>query len=158
MSYGEDVLFNLLLLFRPEVVVYEVPAVLYFYSIRRGSAVSENRSFKRVQLCYTALSYAKHEKNKEREAALIIYSIKRGLSTRFDVRTQKNCAVIVKQCNDVISDALRAYRRARLFSMKEYAVYETFFRAPFLYSAFRLLNDPSLLRMKNIQDARTDPA
>lgn len=158
LSYGEDVCFNFMILYQHDIKIVDIDAVLYYYYIRKGSLVDGNRAYKRVQLCKASLSYAKGETNEARKAAYIVYTLKRGISTRFDIRREKDRRASVKQCDAVIRDALQAYRRCKAVSWKEYAKYETFFRFPFLYSAFRLINDPSLFQVKNDTRAGADPA
>ena len=111
--YGEDVVFNILLLYRPDVRVFEIPVVLYFYFIHSGSLVSSNRPMKRVRLCNVALSYAEEEINEDRKAAFIQYAMKRSLSTRFDLRGQSGCQRLKQQCDEIIAKGLCAYQGGR---------------------------------------------
>lgn len=103
---------------------------------------------KRVRLCNVALSYAEEEINEDRKAAFIQYAMKRSLSTRFDLRGQSGCQRLKQQCDEIIAKGLCAYRRMKTYSAIKYAGYRILLRAPFMYSAFRFLNDPSLLCME----------
>ena len=157
LSYGEDVLFNIQLLYRPYVCVADVKADLYYYYIRSGSSVSSNRPQKRVRLCRAALAYAESETQERVKAAFLVYAVKRSLSTRFDVRKDAGFRSLKKQCDTVIRDALQESRRINALSAREHAKYSIFYRFPIVYSAFRIVNDPSLLRMKSEKEEQADP-
>ncbi len=149
VSYGEDVLWNIQIVCQPSIKVFEVLSALYYYYIRQGALTSENRPMKRIQLCETTLAYAKNEFNQIKKNEFIMYAIKRGLSTRFDLRKNKNQYKIRKQCSEIVRSGLSLYKRTTLFSIKEYAKYYSFYRFPIVYSFFRFVNDPSLLRREN---------
>ena len=151
VSYGEDSLFNIVVMTKSEASIVYTDEKLYFYCIREGSAVSTDRQWKRVQLCKTYLMYAQREKNRAVKKIYIEAAIKRALSTRYEAGIKKDQKNIIKKCNRCLRKALKTGSVWRGTGKVRYAGYYLLYRFPSIDRYLRIKNDPTLLEVEKKQ-------
>ncbi len=152
--FGEDILFNIAVLSQAGIKITYTNERLYYYCIRPGSAVSEDRHRKRAELCKTYLKYADLENNKRIKKVYLEHAIKRALFTRYDVSIQKEYQSIEKDCNLCLKSALKNSTVWQGTARLIYFMYTIFYRFPKVYRLWRIVNEPSLLLWK--KKMRTD--
>lgn len=148
ISYGEDSLFNIEVLSQTDINIMYTTEKLYYYFIRSGSAVSNNRQKKRVDLCKAYLKYADLEKNEYVKRIYLESAVRRALSTRYDASVQCESKEIISDCNTCLRKALKP----RIFwkeSMWIYCMYMIFYCFSSVYRWWRIKNDPTLLVWEN---------
>ena len=144
IPYGEDALFNIEVLSQEDVKIIYTTEKLYYYYIRPGSAVSNNRQRKRVDLCKAYLKYADSEKRAHVRRVYLESAIRRALSTRYDAGVQYESKEIIGDCNTCLNTALKTGSAWKGF-LRIYLAYEIMYRFPFVYRWWRIKNDPTLL-------------
>lgn len=141
----EDTLFNMeVLLNNKEMKITYVDVQLYYYYIRKGSLVSSIDTYAVLNLAKRFKKYYDKENDIEYKRILAIEIIKRALSARYIfsiVKSKKG----VRECNNLMRQCLDFDGNIK---------YWILYKIPFLYRAFRLLTDPTMLeyekQLKNI--------
>ena len=144
IPYGEDALFNIEILSQTDIKIIYTTEKLYYYYIRSGSAVSNNRQKKRVDLCKAYLKYADLEKKAFVKRVYLESAIRRALSTRYDASVQSESIEIISECNTCLNTALKTGSPWK-GSMRIYCMYLILYHFPFVYRWWRIKNDPTLL-------------
>lgn len=132
------------LLNNKEMKITYVDVQLYYYYIRKGSLVSSIDTYAVLNLAKRFKKYYDKENDIEYKRILAIEIIKRALSARYIfsiVKSKKG----VRECNNLMRQCLDFDGNIK---------YWILYKIPFLYRAFRLLTDPTMLeyekQLKNI--------
>ena len=146
---AEDAAFNALVLGNcEEVRAAFVQQPLYFYFDRPGSLAKSLIEPQTLALGEVLLAYAEGAVGLRGKRIYIQEALKRGLASRYGFSLRKEEKQNKLSSNRLIYRTVRELRRLPNVSLKEKTVYSVFAYLPFAYRLFRILDDPTLLRME----------
>lgn len=133
----EDSLYNMdVLLNNKNLKINHVDIPLYYYFVRAGSLVNNIEAYSVLSLAKCFKEYYDKENEAEWKKVLAIEIIKRTLSARYIFIIIKNKDMI-RECNALMKQCVKSTRNTK---------YLILYKLPFLYRAFRILNDPTMLK------------
>ena len=133
----EDSLYNMdVLLNNKNLKINHVGVPLYYYFVRVGSLVNNIEAYSVLSLAKCFKEYYDKENEAEWKKVLAIEIIKRTLSARYIFIIIKNKDMI-RECNDLMKQCVKSTGNTK---------YLILYKLPFLYRAFRILNDPTMLK------------
>ena len=133
----EDSLYNMdVLLNNKNLKINHVDIPLYYYFVRAGSLVNNIEAYSVLSLAKCFKEYYDKENEAEWKKVLAIEIIKRTLSARYIFIIIKNKDMI-RECNDLMKQCVKSTENTK---------YLILYKLPFLYRAFRILNDPTMLK------------
>ena len=149
VSFGEDVIYNASVFCgKLNVCVCYIECPLYFYYLREGSLVA-NHTHNDIWLL--AQTYAQNAREAESDRVQRIFwreAIKRGLSARYGRSCIPGAKNLVKECNQLLHEAVLEFSRIPNTPVTEQIVYHLFTAVPSFYRLFRIVDDPTLLKME----------
>lgn len=142
----EDSLYNMdVLLNNKNLKINHVDVPLYYYFVRAGSLVNNIEAYSVLSLAKCFKEYYDKENEAEWKKVLAIEIIKRTLSARYIFIIIKNKDMI-RECNALMKQCVKSTGNTK---------YLILYKLPFLYRAFRVLNDPTMLKYeKHVTDPR----
>ena len=133
----EDSLYNMdVLLNNKNLKINHVDIPLYYYFVRAGSLVNNIEAYSVLSLAKCFKEYYDKENEAEWKKVLAIEIIKRTLSARYIFIIIKNKDMI-RECNALMKQCVKSTGNTK---------YLILYKLPFLYRAFRILNDPTMLK------------
>ena len=133
----EDSLYNMdVLLNNKNLKINHVDIPLYYYFVRAGSLVNNIEAYSVLSLAKCFKEYYDKENEAEWKKVLAIEIIKRTLSARYIFIIIKNKDMI-RECNALMKQCVKSTGNMK---------YLILYKLPFLYRAFRVLNDPTMLK------------
>ena len=133
----EDSLYNMdVLLNNKNLKINHVDIPLYYYFVRAGSLVNNIEAYSVLSLAKCFKEYYDKENEAEWKKVLAIEIIKRTLSARYIFIIIKNKDMI-RECNALMKQCVKSTGNTK---------YLILYKLPFLYIAFRILNDPTMLK------------
>lgn len=133
----EDSLYNMdVLLNNKNLKINHVDVPLYYYFVRAGSLVNNIEAYSVLSLAKCFKEYYDKENEAEWKKVLAIEIIKRTLSARYIFIIIKNKDMI-RECNALMKQCVKSTGNMK---------YLILYKLPFLYRAFRVLNDPTMLK------------
>ena len=148
VHFPEDSAFNALLFSRTEnVKAYHITAPLYVYFNRPGSLAHSFKEKELVTLAEVLAEYAETANGAISKRVLLIDALKRGLAARYPLSMQDNKKTEVARCNRLLQSAVQALWRTK-GAAKEKLQYALFVYFPVTYRLFRIIDDPTLLKME----------
>lgn len=133
----EDSLYNMdVLLNNKNLKINHVDIPLYYYFVRAGSLVNNIEAYSVLSLAKCFKEYYDKENEAEWKKVLAIEIIKRTLSARYIFIIIKNKDMI-RECNALMKQCVKPTGNTK---------YLILYKLPFLYRAFRILNDPTMLK------------
>ena len=133
----EDSLYNMdVLLNNKNLKINHVSVPLYYYFVRAGSLVNNIEAYSVLSLAKCFKEYYDKENEAEWKKVLAIEIIKRTLSARYIFIIIKNKDMI-RECNALMKQCVKSTGNMK---------YLILYKLPFLYRAFRVLNDPTMLK------------
>lgn len=133
----EDSLYNMdVLLNNKNLKINHVDIPLYYYFVRAGSLVNNIEAYSVLSLAKCFKEYYDKENEAEWKKVLAIEIIKRTLSARYIFIIIKNKDMI-RECNALMKQCVKSTGNTK---------YLILYKLPFLYRAFRILNDPIMLK------------
>ena len=133
----EDSLYNMdVLLNNKNLKINHVDIPLYYYFVRAGSLVNNIEAYSVLSLAKCFKEYYDKENEAEWKKVLAIEVIKRTLSARYIFIIIKNKDMI-RECNALMKQCVKSTGNTK---------YLILYKLPFLYRAFRILNDPTMLK------------
>lgn len=133
----EDSLYNMdVLLNNKNLKINHVDVPLYYYFVRAGSLVNNIEAYSVLSLAKCFKEYYDKENEAEWKKVLAIEIIKRTLSARYIFIIIKNKDMI-RECNALMKQCVKSTGNMK---------YLILYKLPFLYRAFRILNDPTMLK------------
>lgn len=133
----EDSLYNMdVLLNNKNLKINHVGVPLYYYFVRAGSLVNNIEAYSVLSLAKCFKEYYDKENEAEWKKVLAIEIIKRTLSARYIFIIIKNKDMI-RECNALMKQCVKSTGNMK---------YLILYKLPFLYRAFRVLNDPTMLK------------
>ena len=133
----EDSLYNMdVLLNNKNLKINYVDVPLYYYFVRTGSLVNNIEAYSVLSLAKCFKEYYDKENEVEWKKVLAIEIIKRTLSARYTFTIIKNKNMI-RECNALMGQCMNFAGNTK---------YLILYKFPFLYKAFRILNDPTMLK------------
>lgn len=133
----EDSLYNMdVLLNNKNLKINHVGVPLYYYFVRAGSLVNNIEAYSVLSLAKCFKEYYDKENEAEWKKVLAIEIIKRTLSARYIFIIIKNKDMI-RECNALMKQCVKSTGNTK---------YLILYKLPFLYRAFRILNDPTMLK------------
>lgn len=148
IRYGEDTAFNGMICSANESLqICHVVCALYFYFDRPGSLVhnaNEEDDRRRVEIF---VKLAMESDSDYIKSSFLLDAMKRSLSLRY-LYYCKQKYTEVSAYNKILKSNLRELLRLHHVSAKEKAGLATFVYVPILYRLFRIVDDPTLLKME----------
>lgn len=133
----EDSLYNMdVLLNNKNLKINHVDVPLYYYFVRADSLVNNIEAYSVLSLAKCFKEYYDKENEAEWKKVLAIEIIKRTLSARYIFIIIKNKDMI-RECNALMKQCVKSTGNMK---------YLILYKLPFLYRAFRVLNDPTMLK------------
>lgn len=133
----EDSLYNMdVLLNNKNLKINHVDVPLYYYFVRADSLVNNIEAYSVLSLAKCFKEYYDKENEAEWKKVLAIEIIKRTLSARYIFIIIKNKDMI-RECNALMKQCVKSTGNMK---------YLILYKLPFLYRAFRILNDPTMLK------------
>lgn len=133
----EDSLYNMdVLLNNKNLKINHVDIPLYYYFVRAGSLVNNIEAYSVLSLAKCFKEYYDKENEAEWKKVLAIEIIKRTLSARYIFIIIKNKDMI-RECNALMKQCVKSTGNTK---------YLILYKLPFLYRAFGILNDPTMLK------------
>lgn len=133
----EDSIYNMdVLLNNKNLKINHVDIPLYYYFVRAGSLVNNIEAYSVLSLAKCFKEYYDKENEAEWKKVLAIEIIKRTLSARYIFIIIKNKDMI-RECNALMKQCVKSTGNTK---------YLILYKLPFLYRAFRILNDPTMLK------------
>lgn len=133
----EDSLYNMdVLLNNKNLKINHVDVPLYYYFVRADSLVNNIEAYSVLSLAKCFKEYYDKENEAEWKKVLAIEIIKRTLSARYIFIIIKNKDMI-RECNALMKQCVKSTGNTK---------YLILYKLPFLYRAFRILNDPTMLK------------
>lgn len=135
----EDSLYNMdVLLNNKNLKINHVDVPLYYYFVRADSLVNNIEAYSVLSLAKCFKEYYDKENEAEWKKVLAIEIIKRTLSARYIFIIIKNKDMI-RECNALMKQCVKSTGNMK---------YLILYKLPFLYRAFRVLNDPTMLKFE----------
>lgn len=152
--FGEDTLFNVLVLGIDGIKVYYTSEQLYFYYERDNSAVNTIGRFKQTVLYEKFIELAILDNRENMKKIYLTESMKRALRARYSAKFIPDLSEITPKCKEILNKGLKEYLPLKSVPLKHKIAYAAFVKVPQLYRLWRIIDDPSMLKWEKSQSLK----
>lgn len=121
---------------------------LYFYFSRPSSLTHRPGGYHYFRVARVFEEYAQNAENQVARRLFLIDALKRGLNGRYLMTVWRDEKKKLLECNKLLKRVWKCMWRMNNVARKEKIQYWMLVYFPFTYRLFRLLDDPTLLRME----------
>ena len=125
-----------------------VKVPLYYYYRRPGSLSHQLKGYNAYTLACIFEEYAQKTTKQMARRLYLIDAIKRGLIARYMMSHNPKEKKYIHECNQMLLRVLKEAWRMHNFSGKEKMQYAILVASPQVYRLFRIIDDPTLLKME----------
>lgn len=152
INIGDDTIFNLdVLCHIKDPKLYYFPEALYYWFIRKdsithtpkpGGVIDEARWYDR---------HTDHEELTGAEWLLLEQAIKAALSARYSESFSRDAEAYRRETTELLKRFIPTLWKSKHAPLKKKLLLDIMYRFPWLYRAFRLANDPTMVKWEKLQ-------